>query len=377
MRTPPGHIAALTGLRGFAALAVVFVHGSGRTDYPWFGLHGYGPIALFVLSGFLLIQPWSKWAFGIAERPSIRSFARRRIWRIFPAYIVGLLTIAVLLPSSRPEGAAGWGRALALTPTTRPTGLRPGMEHTWSLATELSWYVALPVIGFVIATLTRRWFPRHPRAVIGAVLAISIVISMAWRWQVHQTTDWEQQLTFPMWLPGFIMCFLAGAALAHVVVGERNGKVRITWLRWLGQHPLLLLGLAAVAASIGTSPLGGSWGYEPVTLQQDTIRTVANTVLVLLLLVGVSAGRPGSIITRLLSARWLEATGLWSYGIYLWHLPVMVLLGQHISVGSGATGLALWLAINLAVSVPLGALSYILVERPASAYAKAVPLHRR
>ena len=107
---------ALTGLRGFAALAVVAVHASGRTDFDWFGIHGYGPVSLFVLSGFLLYRPWSMWALSRGTRPEVRTFARRRLLRIFPAYLVVMLAIAVMLPESQPLGPDGWLRVSIGTP---------------------------------------------------------------------------------------------------------------------------------------------------------------------------------------------------------------------------------------------------------------------
>ena len=69
----------LTGLRGFAALMVVLIHSAGQTDYPGFGVQSYGPVSLFVLSGFLLYRPWSSWAIAQASRPSVRTFSRRRL----------------------------------------------------------------------------------------------------------------------------------------------------------------------------------------------------------------------------------------------------------------------------------------------------------
>src|SRR3712207_5648557 len=142
-------IAVLTGLRGFAALMVLLIHSAGRTDYPGFGVQGYGPVALFVLSGFLLYRPWSMWALRDGKQPSVRTFARRRLARIFPAYLVVLLAFAVIYPASQPNGFDGWLRALTLTGTFASDGLRPGLEQTWSLGTELTWYVALPVMGLL------------------------------------------------------------------------------------------------------------------------------------------------------------------------------------------------------------------------------------
>ena len=89
-------------------------------------------------------------------------------------------------------------------------------------------------------------------------------------------------------------------------------------------------------------------------------------------LVGVVAGHPGSPVVRVFSMRWIVAVGRWSYGIYLWHLPVIVILEKDVN-RAGPGGLLLWLAIVLAVSVPLGAATYAWVEKPAIAWSRRTP----
>ena len=135
---------------------VVFVHASGRTDYPGFGIQGYGPVSLFVLSGFLLYRPWARWSMRVADRPATGRFFRRRLARIFPAYLLVVLVVAVAYPPSQPNTFGGWLRLLTLTNIYGPHGSRPGLEQTWSLGTELSWYLALPVMGLITGLLARR-----------------------------------------------------------------------------------------------------------------------------------------------------------------------------------------------------------------------------
>jgi peptidoglycan/LPS O-acetylase OafA/YrhL len=108
-------IASLTGLRGFAALMVVVLHVAVLTDYPWLGIPDYGPVSLFVLSGFLLFRPWARWALRTGTRPSVRTFAYRRVTRIFPAYLVVLLVVTLVYPPARPDGIGQWLRAMTLT----------------------------------------------------------------------------------------------------------------------------------------------------------------------------------------------------------------------------------------------------------------------
>lgn len=359
-----GHVDTLTGLRGFAALVVLVVHVSGRTDYPWIGIHGYGPVSLFVLSGFLLYQPWSRWALAVSDRPAVGTFARRRLARIFPAYLVTLLVVAVVLPASQPLGVDGWLRALTLTNTTSPTGLRPGMEHVWSLGTELSWYLLLPVVGLLAGLLARRAAPRHRTAVVVGVFALSLPVTALWRWAL-EIQDLNSRFTWSFWLPGFLVCFLGGAAVAHVLQARHAGLSRARSLQWLGRdHPWVLLGVAVVVGGVGASSLGGPWDYVPATFTERHVRFASVTALALLLLVGAAVGGSRSPLTRVFSVRWMVAVGRWSYGVYLWHLPVIELLDPVVP-RSGPGGWLLLLTLTLSIAVPLGAATFAWVEQPA------------
>lgn len=347
------------------------VHGAGLTDYPWMGLHAYGPIALFVLSGFLLIQPWSRWIMGAGEKPVIESFIRRRVWRIFPAYLVVLLVAAMVLPTSRPLGADGWVRALTLTNSYGADGLRPGLEHTWSLGTELTWYAVVPLVALAVAKAARQRFSGNPVRPMLIALLIAFGISITYRYYVmYEVHDFARLITMPLWLPAFLVCFLGGAAVAHLLIAEQHGKVSLPRLRWFAARPWLVAAVAVGCALIGNSSLGGAWTFAPATFEEISIRTTACTIIALALLIGVAAGDEKSFLNRLFSARWLVATGRWSYGIYLWHMPAMLLLAREVTIQPGFGGLVIWMAILLAVSIPLGALTYAFVERPAIAWSK-------
>lgn len=374
---------SLTGLRGFAALVVVSVHASGRTDFPEFGIHGYGPVSLFVLSGFLLYRPWSLWALRAAEHPKVGTFARRRLGRIFPAYLVVMLAFAVMLPVSQPNGLDGWLRAVTLTGTLAGDGLRPGLEQTWSLGTELSWYVALPFLGLFAGLVARRvGDPRRAFWAVVGLLALSLPVTVAWRIWVQLTADeLSEKFTWNFWLPGFLVCFAAGAAVAHLAEGERVGLVDLSRIRGWFARTWLAVALIVLLAAIGTSPLGGPVEYVPAEFWERQIRFGSSTAVAVLLLLACVFGRPGSLLVRFLSTRFMTAMGRWSYGIYLWHLPVIVLLEDEFTLRTGVGGFLVWMTCIFAVSVPLGAGTYVWVERPAIAWSqrsrsrpKAVPV---
>ncbi|MGZ8742988.1 MAG: acyltransferase family protein [Nocardioides sp.] len=368
-------IAVLTGLRGFAALMVLLIHSAGHTDHPGFGIQTYGPVSLFVLSGFLLYRPWSTWAIGQGTRPSVRKFTRRRLFRIFPAYLAVLFAVAVLYPASQPNGWDGWLRGITLTGIYASDGLRPGLEQTWSLGTELSWYLALPVMGLVVGLLARRTTPRAGFWLVTVALGLSLPVTAAWRWWVY-VEDLAPRFTYPFWLPGFLVCFAVGASVAHLLNGERAGLVSLRWLRAVVARLWPVVLVLAAATAVTLSPLAGPDGYVPATFSERQVRFICATVLAGTLLVVAATGPVTSPINRVLGSRWLNAVGRWSYGVYLWHLPVIVLLADGFVWRSGVGGFLLWLGTILAISLPLGAASWAWVERPAIARSKATRRRR-
>lgn len=368
-RAERARIDALTGYRGFAALAVVAVHASGQTAYPWFGLHTYGPIALFVLSGFLLFQPWSAWLLRQRSRPDLGNYAKRRLFRIFPAWLVTLLVVALIYPASRPRGAKDWLLSITLTQTASPTGLRPGLEQAWSLGTELAWYVALPALGAVAAVAVLR-FGVRPMVAVGGLFVGALVITATWRYHLAQATDLGVLLTRNHWLPAFLVCFVAGAVIAHVTLTEREQPNGPHLLRRFGDRPWLVLLLVLVAGAIANSRLGGGWGWVAHTPAEQSIRFVFTTAFALVLLAGIAAPSRSTIVTRLFANRPMVAVGRWSYSLYLWHLPIREILHEHLGIPAGWTGLALWFGLLLAISLPISAASYAFVERPAVDFAK-------
>ncbi|HSU01355.1 MAG TPA: acyltransferase, partial [Nocardioides sp.] len=328
-------IASLTGLRGFAALMVVLIHTSVLTEFSWLGVPEYGPVSLFVLSGFLLYRPWARWSMRTGRRPSVVDFGRRRLLRIFPAYLVVLAVVSVVYPDDRPEGTWEWLRVASLTwiYATQDT-LRTSLFQTWSLGTELSWYVALPVLGGVVGMIARRLRPRTGFQVTAALLCLSVPVSFGYRRWVS-VEDLESSFTYSFWLPAFLFCFAGGALVAHLVEGERSGLVDLTRLRRVAADPWALPGLAVAVALLGTSSLAGPNGFEVVTYGEHQLRVACATAVALILLVIAVLSPTRAPVNRVLSTRAANAVGRWSYGIYLWHLPVIVVLERDITFPDG------------------------------------------
>ena len=182
---------ALTGLRAVAAILVVSTHAAFATGYL---THGYlgtmyarleiGVAIFFVLSGFLLFRPWVRAAAQGRPGPSVRRYGRRRLRRIVPAYLITVVAVYEVYTVFTPEPNPGqsWeGLLRHLTFTQIYTGdylvtvLHPGLSQMWSLAVEVSFYLALPALAFLVLRVLGRgqWQPARALAGIAVLAAVS------------------------------------------------------------------------------------------------------------------------------------------------------------------------------------------------------------
>jgi len=368
-------VGALTGLRGFAALMVVLVHVSVRTDYPWLGLPSYGPVMLFVLSGFLLYRPWARWVLRIGPNPDLRPYTVRRLARIFPAYLVIFLVIAAIYPPARPVGADGWFYNLTLTWIYQTGQFPTVMAQTWSLCTELSWYVALPVMAILSGLVARRRPPRSALRIMTGLMWLSLPVTVAW-WAWIRANDLGIYFTYSFWLPSFLVCFAGGALISLHAEAHAAGIADPWRVRRIASDPWVLPLLMVAVGLLSTSAWGGPDGFLPHRFLQDQVRLAASTVISILLLLVVAFGPATSPVSRLMSTRALVASGRWSYSIYLWHLPLLVILGDDLTSPDGSFAeLVFTLVWALGLTIPLSAATYVWIEQPAIDWSKR-PLRR-
>ncbi len=340
---------ALDGLRAFAVVAVIAYH----LGYGWARGGFLGVDTFFVLSGYLitslLVTEWS--ATGAISRTK---FWARRARRLLPALMIVLLAVAIYgaiavpadqLGKLRGDGLAtlfygeNWrlifSRQSYFDLFSAPSSLR----HAWSLAIEEQFYILWPLI--VIACLklargARRYLVAF--CVIGTV-ASAVLMAVLYRAtdpsRAYYGTDTRAQL------------LLVGALLALLL--ERwqprrkaaTGTVHVTGL---------VLGIACVAAwaRVGDK---ASYMYRGGYF----LFAVAVTLVI------ASVVLPGrSPVRALLSLGPLCWIGQISYGLYLWHWPVQVVMtprrtGLHGLVLNGAR-----VGTTLAIAV----VSYYVVELP-------------
>lgn len=320
-RPTTNRVASLTGLRALAALLIVATHaafGTGHLDDGYLGqvyarLEVGVPI-FFVLSGYLLFRPWVLATEQGSPSPSVRRYARRRVRRIAPAYIVVVL-IAFAVYEFRfagPNPGHSWLgllKHLTLTQIYPPlyyAEMHQGLTQMWSLAVEAAFYAALPLLAGLLLTVLcrRRWRPDlllTGLAVLGAVTPV-------WLWMLN-TTDWLPP-SASIWLPAHLIYFVGGMALAVLqAVGVR--------CRAYFAVPVALIALLVVAL-----PIAGDVTVMEVEPWQPVLKTMLYAVVAAGLLTPLVLD-PGNGYARLLSARPVVWLGEISYEIFLLHVMIM------------------------------------------------------
>lgn len=316
---------ALNAWRLVLATGVIFWH-----SFPLTGHHvDYEPVArllsevfvdgFFTVSGFLITASWMR-------RPHLREFWTARILRIFPGLWICLLVTAFAFA---PLAAAVQGRPLPFSSELyyvlnnavmnpyfvgidgTPLGVPwPGVWNgsLWTLLFELLCYIAVAVLG-VVGLLKRRW-----------TIPILFVLAVAWSAWVSYPTLAAQ--TIPQMLARFAVVFLAGAVLHRF-----QDKVPARW-------SLVGLCVAIVLAS---------------GLMQN-YRVVAALPLAYAIIVS------GALIRN------VQLRNDISYGVYIYAFPIQQLMATF---GLDTLNPVVFFALAAAITVPLAALSWFLIERHA------------
>jgi peptidoglycan/LPS O-acetylase OafA/YrhL len=344
LRYRPG----LDGLRALAVAGVFLYHA--RIDWLPGGFLG---VDLFlVLSGYLitslLLAEWERF-----RRVDLRRFWLRRARRLLPAVVVVILAALVAAAALAPDDFArtrgdaissllyvtNWHLIAASHSYFETVGRPSLLQHLWSLAVEEQFYVLWPpVLVLGLGFLGRRG--------IGGLAVAGVAGSTALMWllydperdpsRVYYGTDTRAATL----LVGALLA-LAWPALARLRVPRAGALVE-------------LAGAAALVAVVVV--FRRAHDYDPGLYRGGMLAFAACAAVVV-----AALARDGSRLGALLGREPLRWLGVRSYGIYLWHWPVLALTRPGVDVPwRGA-----WLVpAQAAVVVALAALSYRFVEQP-------------
>jgi peptidoglycan/LPS O-acetylase OafA/YrhL len=337
----PERVASLTGIRAVAALLVMLTHAAyttGKYNHGYVGLvysrMEIGVPIFFVLSGFLLFGPWVKAAASGSEPPSVRRYARHRVRRIMPAYIVTVL-VAYALYHFRTAGPnpghtwLGLFRNLTLSQIYTDNYLysypHQGLTQMWSLAVEVAFYVVLPLLAYVLLVVLcrRRWRP----VLLLTGLSGLALITPAWLILVH-TTDFLPDGA-RLWLPTYLLWFIGGMMLAVLQpMGVRA-------------YAMVCVPLALACYFIVSTPIAGAPTTSPAELREALSKAAFYAVIATLMVAPLALGDRG-VYAKFLASRPMVFLGEISYEIFLIHLVAMELAMVeivHFPIYTGSIGL--------------------------------------
>lgn len=323
---------SLDGVRGVAVVAVVLSH----TGMPGAQGGGLGVLVFFVLSGYLITESLLARPDETAG-PGVRHFYVRRARRLLPALaaLVSITLVACWAGAGTAEGRRGSVHAFpgVLGFATNWYWVLEGQHlavlgyfgHLWSLAVEEQFYLAWP---WLLLALRRR-----PRALVTVLLSL-LVAALGYRlWAIRSFDDVH-------------LFYGTQAVMDQLVTGALVAV-------WRAGHVPPLAGAAAATSLVATVLV-----VRPATSLATFILVPTAVALLTGVLIASLRSSPSWALARLLGWAPLARLGRVSYGVYLWHVLVIVLL-----VPVGLPGWLLHVSV-VVVSVALAELSFRWIEAP-------------
>lgn len=380
-------------VRAAACVTVLFHHLAQRMSWndhlgaiEWFRVFAqigtFGVAMFFVLSGFLLARPfWQALDRGEAP-PSLRTYALRRAARILPGFWLALLVTFVLsitVFGAVPDGqlvlrllagmfvVADWHWV-----TLFPVEVNGPL---WSISFEVTSYVLLP-LGFAALFLVARWTGKGWQSrllwlgVIGLALVAHLLFTQYYRVDIRER-GWDYGLIggAKIWMPRFNpFAFFAMFAIGALAAGVQ--------VRWAQYRKGLFDAIAAVALLWSlylmrlqiAAPTADGWGWLGVPYGFPWFVLAVGAFL---------AAAPSSVrLGRVLDNRVTRYVARISFGIYIWHYPVLELVRVYwdplIDHGKAAdpTRFVITCSIITVITVAVAHLSYYLVEAPVIRWAR-------
>ncbi len=368
-----GHyLPELESLRGIAILLVFWFHVEGtlflpykrplQVALPWqaFVRAGHTGVSLFfVLSAFLLSLPFWREPTG-GPTLSIARYGSRRALRILPLYWTAVVVGTVLSAGSLVDLTRAVPHALFLSSVAGWfTPLMPYSAVWWSLATEVQFYLLLPLLP-----LCRRW--RYGWALGLALLAGVAVVHGLFLADVLRMSSRAGQAQLADSIIGRAPQFLVGGAAAWLFLRLRASLPPApAWWRNGGADVAVLAALTALAWVLQWVITGGLIHFIEVPYHAwHIVEALLWACVLLLVLLAPLRSK------RLWSNPLLEWLGLLSYSIYMWHLPIAWYVvpglrhaGVPVPAGWSPGGVFAALLIA-ALCLALSAFTYRYIERP-------------
>ena len=397
---PRARIIGLDGVRGLLCLCIavthVTAHYSPATAAVWkTNVFGFSLVYFFVLSGFLLSLPFIRNL--VKERsssamPNVSDYTVHRLARIMPAYLIIFLIVNFVLqvayvqnPAAQPPGTDdGTGMItdpgqllanLTLTQSYFPAYVQTGINPSWSLSLEYAFYASLPLLFLGVFAIRKR-VNVNPLVLATIVPGVLLAIGLVGRafiplvFSRMDTTDFMLLNWGPNWAAVFTKSFLTnadnfalGMLAAIVFVAIERGALPEKLSR-----RVRVLSAAAILPALFVSAVLLVFASQFVTAGVGVV-----AALMVLVIVAPLARHQKSRLATALDFRPIRFVGEISLSAYLWHFPVLLMLGRFgWMAGDTLPGMLQNTVVALAVTILLGAITYYVIEKPAMNYAKRV-----
>jgi peptidoglycan/LPS O-acetylase OafA/YrhL len=364
----------LDGVRAIAVGLVLAEHGG----VPGMGGGFLGVDVFFVLSGFLITSLLLD-ELGRSGRIDLGDFWIRRARRLLPALVLMVLTVAVGRQFFSPEAiarlrddavaaffwVANWMFVADKTDYFSQGAPPSPLQHAWSLGVEEQYYIGWPLLLVAVAVvLAARARRRRGWATVGGVrLAVFVLATLGAlasaaaaillasdtsRNRVYFGTDTRAQ------------ALLVGAAASALLVSDWSSLnrgwslIRSRWGKWTARLlPVIGLSLLGVATHYATGSVR--------EFHEGLLIAVAIAAVLVIAPVALDQRGPVAAVLAWGPVAWL---GTISYGVYLWHWPIfLVLNGER----TGWSGLSLF-GVRCAATLLVSTVSWWAIERPIRAW---------
>jgi peptidoglycan/LPS O-acetylase OafA/YrhL len=301
---------------------------------------GLGVFLFFTLTGYLLFWPFVRTGFGDSPPIHLGTYARNRALRILPLYFAVVLVF--FLVSGPGPGDPGVFRYLTMTQylTTASVYGINALAPLWSVVVEIQYYALLPLIAWGLGLLSGRSLKR------AALILVAVGLVSLWIRLEKVVGIGERPPAFWRYnMPANFLFFVPGMLLALMRLHlERGGELRVPAAL---RAPSLWI---AASVALAMVPVFAGFDWTPV-IALSSLLLVGACVLPL--------GNSASL--RAFDWRPLALIGVVSYSLYVWHVPVLELLGD---AGVSFDPLLALAAVAVPAAIVAAFASYYAVEAP-------------
>jgi peptidoglycan/LPS O-acetylase OafA/YrhL len=338
----------IDGFRGLASMLVIAYHYLPLFSFGWIGVDLF-----FVLSGLLITGSLVE---SLGSNNYFFSFYLKRILRIVPLYFAVLLSFFVVLPILLPalvstsfagmlDGQA-WYWLFGINIYDAFNGWPANILFVpyWSLGCEMQFYFLWPFVVAIVYKLNKKWFP--------FVLVLLMALAMLFRIFGNYSGSFTSAFTYVL-LPARIDAFAMGALL-YFLFSEKMLEVLLR-KGWIFSLTALFVACAIILYE------GNAWHFDTPIISRYGFTLNAFFWGGLIAYTQTGGNR---FLSKIFSSSWMRSAGKYSYGMYILHVPVKVILLKYIPINS--TSSAMYYAamlFALVITIVLSYASYHLLEK--------------